>query len=599
MMINLRTCVDRLYEIAERIDKQDLIQVAKFLRQRIYQPDGYVVFLGESCSGKSTIINSMIGQGILPVSSVPSTGAITEVFLNQSQSDPIYAVINRDATMEILDYRAFCNLAVSPDPNVARLRATLFSENMDMSGVRLFDTPGYGSLIAEHDEVLMDFLPNCDAVIYTVSYRVGIQAEDHEFLRKLKELSRPGIPIYLLINRCPIGVSASDARVREIKRNAAALLTNQELPLFLIPSLQTQGGIVHSTIVDQLRDQVIHDLNSKERKNELYTAFVNYLQDLALLCRAELERQIREIEMSEEQAKGLKDKFENLSCEFKNAIEKIVKPGFQKIQSQLPKYISASRKKIETSVCAEIDRQSAASKEEMIAYTNTHLLPYHARLEAEEIQSYIEVELTILDEQVQNYLNSAVIKFERDIELHYSSATIKAGAGFAKGTAGKLLNAGLLKYFAKYGGNGGAAAGIANAASHGLKQLGDIFGKTFSRETHNALKHAIKKIGLTSTKALGLATAGLVELASIGIEYATWKHTLIAKVKKGLGRWENDILSLIQQDLKKLEQVNIDTITEISETYAAAYKVDDCPTGDLSTLTGLLEDLTKLEEEIA
>lgn len=81
-MINTKKAADILCSIAIELNSQRLIELSKFLRQRISQPDSYVVVLGESCSGKSTIINSLIGQGILPVSSVPSTGAITEVFID-------------------------------------------------------------------------------------------------------------------------------------------------------------------------------------------------------------------------------------------------------------------------------------------------------------------------------------------------------------------------------------------------------------------------------------------------------------------------------------------------------------------------------------
>ena len=59
-MVDLKKNVDELCGIAKQLDNQELYQVSLFLRQRINQPDSYVVFVGESCSGKSTIINSLI-----------------------------------------------------------------------------------------------------------------------------------------------------------------------------------------------------------------------------------------------------------------------------------------------------------------------------------------------------------------------------------------------------------------------------------------------------------------------------------------------------------------------------------------------------------
>ena len=56
--------------------------------------------------------------------------------------------------------------------------------------MRLFDTPGYGSIVREHEEVLMEFIPNSDVIIYTVNYKIRIQENDYVFLGFLKELIR-------------------------------------------------------------------------------------------------------------------------------------------------------------------------------------------------------------------------------------------------------------------------------------------------------------------------------------------------------------------------------------------------------------------------
>lgn len=598
-MIDLKKTIDSLCGIAKELGNQKLFQVSLFLRQRIYQPDSYVVLLGESCSGKSTIINSIIGQGVLPVSSIPSTGAITELYIDEAADNASYAVVNKNATMEMLNYESFCKLALCPDHNVQRLRATIPVSGLNMAGIRLFDTPGYGSLIAEHDEVLVDFLSNCDAVIYTVSYKIGIQEVDHEFLRKLKELTRSDIPVYLVINRCPANISSNDRRVSEIYRNVTSLLTTPEMPCYLVPNTQVQNGVANVDVLTDLRHRVIDDLNSSEQKQDLDLAFLSYISDLATLLRADIERQIRDLQMSAEDAAYMRAETAALAEQFQFAVDGIIKPGFNRIRTQLPKCAEASRKNMESSICADIEKQSAANKDEMIAYTNSHLLPYHAREEAEVIQHYLTVELEALDEDVNNYLNTAVIKFERDIQLRFAGSTFKAGAGVAKNAAGKLLNSGLLKYFSKFGGNGGAAAGIANAASHALKKVGDLFGTTFSREAHNTLKHAMKKIGLTSTKTLGAAVAGVLELASLAIDYGTWKAILISKVRKGLATWEKETCELVLEDIGKLEQENIDSITIIAKTYADAFAVDEKPAGDLGSLTTLLHSLNSIEKEIA
>ena len=95
-----------------------------------------------------------------------------------------------------------------------------------------------------------------------------------------------------------------------------------------------------------------------------------------------------------------------------------------------------------------------------------------------------------------------------------------------------------------------------------------------------------------------MITAGLVEVVSMGVEYGTWKGSLISKVKKGLKMWEEDILSMVQISLDTLEQENINTITDISKSFIEAYTVDDCPTNNLDELSELLRRLENLERKI-
>lgn len=112
------------YEIVDslidEIDNKELKTLSKFLRARISTPDSYVMFLGETSSGKSSLINGLLGMPILPVSAIPTTGTITEVVLADKETS--YYAINKDATMEVIDEKLFNTLVKKPDDQLERLR---------------------------------------------------------------------------------------------------------------------------------------------------------------------------------------------------------------------------------------------------------------------------------------------------------------------------------------------------------------------------------------------------------------------------------------------------------------------------------------------
>lgn len=85
-----------LKPILNAVGDENLWSEAKFLYQRLSNPDYYIVFIGETSSGKSSIINGILDDEILPMSAIPTTGAITEIKLKEI-IDPEYIAFTKEA----------------------------------------------------------------------------------------------------------------------------------------------------------------------------------------------------------------------------------------------------------------------------------------------------------------------------------------------------------------------------------------------------------------------------------------------------------------------------------------------------------------------
>ena len=114
--------MDLVYSLCNDINNTKLIILAKFLKNRIDNPDSFVVFLGETSSGKSSILNGLMQEVVLYVSSSPSTGSIIEIMSDNESKEKSYYAINKDATMELIDKPMFDELSKNPDKELARLR---------------------------------------------------------------------------------------------------------------------------------------------------------------------------------------------------------------------------------------------------------------------------------------------------------------------------------------------------------------------------------------------------------------------------------------------------------------------------------------------
>lgn len=556
-----------LKPILNAVGSEELWGLAKFLYERMQSPDSYVVFIGETSSGKSSIINGILDNPILPVSAIPTTGSITEIAF-ESASDKIkYEAIYKNGTKSVIaNKHEFEGLTWKPNKNMARLRV-LVPENKDQHiGLRLFDTPGYNSIIEEHEEILKDFLPNADIVVYTVGYKIGIQDEDYLFLRYLKELIRPEVPVILVVNRCPSHITCSELRVKEIIKYATDILGYEpEI------SLVKQAEVISEDIpavpdAKELWDQINSQLNSKSRLEVLEGAFDQYIDELFEKCDKELKMRLLTSKMSYDAYQTILNEQKESSNRLLRAIPELIEPTFNKLHNRIPVLIDQVSEEVADQVSEKLGSVSKYTKDETVNFINTFYLPHQLKISTKDIiQDYITVELTDLNSRVDDYINQEIIEFNNKVAIQIETNLEKSGEGIIKKYAGNAATNALGKYFTKFGGQGGAGAGVANAASHMLKKAGDVVGKTFSRETHNALKHYMGRFGATSMKAVGAAVSVVLELGFIIWDLSTWKGKARKKSKEALLEWKHKTQETVLLDLKKLEDENKMVIRQIAD----------------------------------
>ena len=556
-----------LKPILNAVGDENLWSEAKFLYQRLSNPDYYIVFIGETSSGKSSIINGILDDEILPMSAIPTTGAITEIKLKEIV-DPEYIAFTKEAkAFKISNKEKFETLAKKPTSEIKRLQVSYPSNKVNLcEGVSLFDTPGYNSIIEDHEEVLKDFLPNADGVVYVVSHKIGIQNEDYAFLRYLKELIREDVPVFLVVNRCPEGVDNDSSRVKEIRKYATDIL-----------GFEPQIHIVYNAIVEEghkralpksvsLIEDINSTLSSEKRIEQLEKAFDSYINEIFEKCEKVLKLRLAASQTDEDTYQKLVKESRESSARLYKAIPDLIDPTFAKLADKIPEKINIVEENVASSISERLCNVSKFDKDEEVNYVNIFLLPDTIKNNTkEEVQEYIYHELMNLNNKVDDYIQQELIKFNSNISIQIETALEVSSQGIIKKYAGKVITEGIGRYVTQFGGQGGVNAGIANAASHYLKRAGDLFGKTFSRETHNALKHYMAKVGATSLKAVGVAVAVIMELGFMIYDITTWKKKVKKQVNKALSKWKEETEKSVIKDLEKLKEENINNVKQIAD----------------------------------
>lgn len=586
-----------IQKLIDLIDDEELSTLSKFMRSRISFPESYVTMLGETSSGKTTLINGLLKEPLLETSAVPTTGSIVEIQFNPESESKEYYAINRNATKERIDANMFSDLSRKPDDFLLRLQLAV-PEISILHGLRLFDTPGYGSIVDKHEEVLREFIPNSDVIIYVIGYKTGIQENDFLFMRCIQELVNEDTEVVVAVNRCPALLSENDRRLREIREYATDLF-HRDVPIFTAATELNESGI-SLPAADNLWNYVNELLSSPERQQLLTNTLNAYLEDLLSQANFIIQKRETAILLSQKEKDELKKFAEELREKGARIIEKEINPTFDRLIADAPRSLLQAGDAIFEKLSSTIDDEKTGRMDETIAFVNNHALPVAVAHETKEYERCLMIKLEAMNERIDNYLNEAIADYYHEIEICFATnAELAAKSGTGKLVA-KLMENGLRKYFAAFGGAGGAGAGVANAAKHLLKKVGDVFGKKFSRETYNALAHTLKKIGFTSVKAIGNAVTVIIEVALVAIEYSTWKPKLKKQVKKGVDKWYEKTLKTVIDDLEALKVSNIKTLNQIIEEVASAYEYEFDNEDENKKVAELIalqkETLIKLEE---
>lgn len=190
-----------------------------------------VAVLGQFKAGKSSFLNSLIGQNVLPVGAIPVTTAITRLQYGTKEQALIKHFNGQITEVPLTDIINFTSEA--QNPGNAKNVAIVDIETPSLKkypGIRLVDTPGLGSIFKYHEATSESWLPSVGTAILAVSSDRPLSENDLELIR---ELTSHTPNIILLLTKCDILSSEQQEEVITFFQQTLQKELHRTLPVYL------------------------------------------------------------------------------------------------------------------------------------------------------------------------------------------------------------------------------------------------------------------------------------------------------------------------------------------------------------------------------
>lgn len=186
-------------------DVKKLRDMAQDLRDMFFM----VAIIGEFNAGKSSFVNALIGEKLLPMGITPTTEYIELIRYNEEP--------NRVPNMRDGALREWAH------------------PNTGAPGVAIVDTPGTGSIFQKHEKTAKEFLHRSDLVVFLISAKHAFAETERMYLELAKGY---GKKIILVVNQIDLLKPSELAEVRRFIENQVKETLEIEPLIFMVSAKQ-------------------------------------------------------------------------------------------------------------------------------------------------------------------------------------------------------------------------------------------------------------------------------------------------------------------------------------------------------------------------
>jgi hypothetical protein len=214
---------------------------ARALSQRAAEGLFFVAAVGQFKRGKSTLLNALLEEQVLPTGVVPATALVTLVRYGAARSARARMLDGRLLPLAIAELADYVTEERNPGNRrgVALVEVTLPSAIL-RGGLCLVDTPGLGSVFASNAEATRAFVPQIDAALVVLGADPPISGEELDLAEAMGKQSAHQLFVLNKADRVPAEQCREAADFAQ--RQLAGRLSRPVGPLLQVSATEGLAG---------------------------------------------------------------------------------------------------------------------------------------------------------------------------------------------------------------------------------------------------------------------------------------------------------------------------------------------------------------------
>lgn len=232
---SLRKRARHFLAVAEKAGTEHAAGLFRKYLQVLENDKFMITVLGEFNRGKSTMVNALLGQDIIPTAIRPTTAALH--FIRYGQKPAIQVHKADHSVLELpWDRNALKEYTALKDfaPESVNYIELSYPLEYLKDGTVLVDTPGVNDICQQRMDITCKYVPLSDAVIFLLDAAQPLSRSEQEFLQDYVLKSSLSSFVFVINQRDRIAPDGLETVVAKVRSQLEALLGQQEITVFAI-----------------------------------------------------------------------------------------------------------------------------------------------------------------------------------------------------------------------------------------------------------------------------------------------------------------------------------------------------------------------------